>query len=70
MKLSCKVVEDLLPMYYDGVCSGDSAALIETHLKECPRCRNVLADIQTEIEIPESKPDELKPLADSQAEWK
>lgn len=70
MKLSCKVVEDLLPMYYDGVCSDDSAALIETHLKECPRCKNVLTDLQTEIEIPESKPDELKPLADIQAAWK
>ena len=39
MKLSCKVIEDMLPMYYDGVCSDESAALVEEHLKECPECR-------------------------------
>ena len=70
MKLSCKVVEDLLPMYYDGVCSDDSAALIETHLKECPQCKKVLADLQTEIEITEKAVDDLKPLEGIQKKWK
>jgi len=34
MKLSCKVIEDILPMYYDGVCSKESAALDEDQLYE------------------------------------
>ena len=29
MKLSCKVIEDMLPIYYDGVCSDESATLVE-----------------------------------------
>ena len=35
MKTSCKIIEDLLPMYHDGICSEESAVLIEEHLKEC-----------------------------------
>ena len=70
MKLSCKVVEDLLPMYYDGICSNDSAELIDEHLKECPQCRHILTDLHTEMEMPERKVDDLKPLADIRAQWK
>ena len=36
MKTSCKIIEDLLPMYHDGICSDESAVLIEEHLRECP----------------------------------
>lgn len=39
MKLSCDIVQDLLPLYTDGVCSEDSRAAVEAHLKECPACR-------------------------------
>lgn len=70
MKLSCKVIEDMLPMYYDGVCSDESTVLIEEHLKECPQCSRILADLQSGIEIPENPADDLKPLAEIQAEWK
>ena len=31
MKLSCSVIQDMIPMYYDKVCSKESAALIEEH---------------------------------------
>ena len=55
MKLSCKVIEDMLPMYYDKVCSEESAALVEEHLRSCPRCGQMLADLGAEIEIPEQK---------------
>lgn len=70
MKLSCKVIEDMLPMYYDGVCSVESATLIEAHLKECPQCSRVLIDLQSAIEIPERSVDDMNPLIAIQAEWK
>lgn len=70
MKLSCKVIEDMLPMYYDGVCSAESATLVEEHIRECHQCSRVLADLQSELEIPEKNVDDLKPLAEIQAEWK
>ena len=39
MKITCQVVEDLLPLYHDGVCSGDSRKIVEEHLEECQSCR-------------------------------
>ncbi|MDO4922996.1 MAG: zf-HC2 domain-containing protein [Peptococcaceae bacterium] len=45
-KLPCDVVQDLLPLYVDGVCSADSRQLVDAHLAECDDCRRVLADLQ------------------------
>lgn len=70
MKLPCKVIEDMLPMYYDKVCSEESAALVEEHLKTCPRCAQMLADLGAEIEIPEQKVDDVKPLRKIQKSYK
>lgn len=39
MKISCNVVEDLLPLYVDNCCSDDSRMLLEEHLVECQACR-------------------------------
>lgn len=35
----CEIVGDLLPLYTDGVCSKDSQAFIEEHIRECEKCR-------------------------------
>ena len=51
-KLPCDVVQDLLPLYVDGVCSADSRQLVDAHLAECDDCRRVLADLQeSEAEV-------------------
>ena len=42
MRLSCEVIRDLLPLYYDEVCSKESSSLIEKHLAECPQCADEL----------------------------
>ena len=42
MKIECKVIEDLLPLYSDHVCSDASGKLVEEHLKECEKCRSML----------------------------
>lgn len=70
MKLPCKIVEDMLPIYYDGVCSEESAMLIEEHLKNCTQCSRLLTDLHTEIEISEKPVDDLKPLVRIQKKWK
>ena len=49
MELSCKIVEDLLPLYLDGSCSEDSRAALEGHLKGCPSCRAKLERMGREI---------------------
>lgn len=49
MKISCKIAEDLLPLYLDDSCSEDSRSALEEHLKECPSCRAELARMQKDI---------------------
>lgn len=41
MKVNCEIVQDLLPLYEDGVCSESSRAAIEEHLQECESCRGI-----------------------------
>lgn len=69
MNLPCKIVEDLLPMYFDNLCSVESATLMEEHLKACPACSRILAQLQTEFEISEKIVDDIRPLAAIQAKW-
>ena len=40
---SCDVVQDLLPLYLDEVCSGASGKLVREHLGVCEKCRQMLA---------------------------
>jgi len=70
MKLSCKVIEDMLPMYYDRVCSEESAALVEEHLKECPNCNQILSELRSDIVTPEKNVDDIKPLKKIQKSYK
>ncbi len=47
----CELVQDLLPLYQDGVCSDSSAAFVEEHLKGCEKCRELFEKLkQHEVE--------------------
>lgn len=48
-KLPCEVIQDLIPLYVDGVCSAKSKLYIEEHLKSCETCRNYLSEMKGEI---------------------
>lgn len=39
MKYPCKLIQDLLPLYHEGVCSQESHEAIEQHITECPEKR-------------------------------
>ncbi|WP_202080423.1 zf-HC2 domain-containing protein [Caldalkalibacillus salinus] len=41
-KISCQVIQDLMPSYLDDLTSEESNTLIEKHIKECPVCREML----------------------------
>ena len=34
MKVPCSVIRDLLPLYHDSVCSPESSAMVEEHMKD------------------------------------
>lgn len=41
MKYQCEVIQDLLPLYHDKVCSPASGQMVEEHMKECGICREI-----------------------------
>ncbi len=51
MKTNCKVIEDLLPLYIDEVCSDESKGFVEEHLKECDACSAKLNAQEAEITV-------------------
>lgn len=68
MKLPCKVIEDLLPLYHDGVCSPESAALVEEHLAGCENCQAMLKDY--DYQVGEAAPvEDMAPLKAIQGRW-
>lgn len=52
MKVTCKVIQDLLPLYHDSVCSPETAALVEEHLKDCEACQEVFHRLQDASSLP------------------
>lgn len=69
MKLPCEMVQDLLPLYHDGVCSEVSATLVGEHLKECEGCSRMLNNLDAEIQVPKMEADAAKPLLSIQLNW-
>ena len=51
MNIDCRVIGDLLPLYADESCSDASRALVDDHLKTCPRCRETLARKVTAMRV-------------------
>ncbi|MFT9820356.1 zf-HC2 domain-containing protein [Lysinibacillus sp. NPDC056185] len=54
-KLSCEIIRDILPLYYDNVCSDDSKSLVEEHLDHCQSCKLELDRLKVDFEIPKEE---------------
>ncbi len=48
MNLPCEVIQDLMPLYQDQVCSDETRKLVELHISECESCRNKM-NTQTDV---------------------
>lgn len=49
-KLSCEIIQDLIPSYADEICSDATKAYVEEHLKECSHCKKKY-DVYRNMEI-------------------
>lgn len=49
MNKICEIVQDLLPLYVDGVCSRSAAELVEEHIRDCEACRSVHEKMQSDV---------------------
>ena len=41
MRITCDVIQDLMPSYIDGILSEDSKVLVEEHIGTCQECRKM-----------------------------
>lgn len=53
--MNCDIIQDLLPLYHDGVCSEESRTAVEEHLAGCGTCRQVLADMDASLPAAEQE---------------
>jgi len=47
MKYPCGIIQDLLPLYVDGVCNEESRQAVEDHMSECEVCRHSCEAMKT-----------------------
>lgn len=50
--MHCKIIEDLLPLYAEGLCSEESRAAVEAHIAECENCSEKLRLLKTDVPSP------------------
>ena len=62
--MKCEIIKDLLPSYIDGLTSSESNFEIEEHMKNCPQCKEIFEQMNTEVrtENIEYNKEEIKPF--------
>lgn len=65
----CEIIQDLLPLYCDGVCSKESRQMILAHIQTCDRCREELRVMGLPVDAPENC-GELDTAAAASRAWK
>ncbi len=48
--MDCNIIRDLLPLYIDACCSEESKEQLETHLAQCPACKDIYESMKTPCE--------------------
>ncbi len=48
--VKCTIIQDLLPLYVDKVCSSDSAELVKNHLQSCTECKKIYDEMTADLE--------------------
>lgn len=47
----CKIVQDLLPNYIDGLTNEETNLFIEKHIKECDDCKKIFENMKQDLKI-------------------
>lgn len=58
MKQNCDMVQDLLPLYIDEVCSGASSQMVREHLDACEKCRQMYCLLENDTDVQRELPRE------------
>lgn len=46
---NCKIIQDLLPNYIEGLTNQETNQFIEEHLNECAECKNMYTDMKQKL---------------------
>lgn len=46
MRVTCDIINDLLPLYVDEICSDSTKQAVEEHIKKCEKCRETLSGMR------------------------
>ena len=57
MNQPCPMIQDLLPLYVDQICSQESRRAVEEHVENCPLCRARLEELRREDPLPPPEQD-------------
>ena len=63
MNQPCPMIQDLLPLYVDQICSQESRRAVEEHVENCPLCRARLEELRRERDSLRRRVAELEPGA-------
>lgn len=67
MKLSCQIVRDLLPLYVDGACSGESRVAVEEHLAACEDCMQEAEAMRAAVALPPAEEEAVRRMTGKKA---
>ncbi|MEW9095514.1 MAG: zf-HC2 domain-containing protein [Clostridiaceae bacterium] len=70
MKISCDVIRDLLPLYYDNICSEESRKLVNEHIETCEKCRMELESMSMVIDVTRENLDEMEMMKNVSKRWR
>lgn len=62
---NCEIIQDLLPLYIDNICSEESRRIVSEHLESCNECKKLYEDMRNPV-----KQDLLEPELDSKQAFK
>lgn len=54
---NCEVIQDLLPLYIDNVCSDESRRVVAEHLESCDSCKKLYEDMRNPVKQDLSEPE-------------
>lgn len=67
--MNCDIIQDLLPLYADGMTSEASSRHIEEHIRTCPECRRLRDEMCAPLE-PEPEDEDQKIMRILQDQYK
>ncbi len=57
-KKLCNIIKDLLPSYIENLTNEETNSFIESHIADCSECKELLENMQKEIEVNSPKKEE------------